>query len=402
MSEFSIALKERRIIEDNKQFARLIEKTQVNVPQNGRHEVIKNRLTHSYEVATSSLTMASSIAEKMGLDVFDVDYRCALHSVSLLHDLGHPPFGHDGAELLDVRMKALGLEEGFSDNNNNLTVIEKNGIEVRDYVVASTIKYPQKLYASQQEKYLPMLKAALKEDSEHFLSYGINLIAQTKTMACQIMDEADRNSYTFTDMTDFLCMGEKIDVVDILRIASQYGLSDSEPLLQEFIGISQSGDKSVIKAGLSRLKEMANESYVITDMGLEMNNPKIEMLREAINKMTMEFYVAPIRKLPFHSENIQKLDDVLGEMLSGGFLPSRHYKSVVDGADCEQTKLRAIRDMIGEVSDWYVLNVHDELSLGHKKERRPFELIIADAKKVVEKQKEILVSPYNDIEFSPN
>jgi dGTP triphosphohydrolase len=384
MSEFSEALEERRVIEDNKQFARLIEKTQVNVPQNGRHEVIKNRLTHSYEVATSSLVMASSIAEKLGLGVFDIDYRCALHSVSLLHDLGHPPFGHDGAELLDERMKALGLVEGFSDNNNNLTVIEKNDIDVRDYVVASTIKYPQKLYASQQEKYLPMLATALKEDANHFSSHGINLIAQTKTIACQVMDEADRNSYTFSDMTDFLCMGEKIDVDDVLRIASQFNLKESDPLLQEFIDISQSGDKSIIKAGLSHFKKIANESYVITDMGLEMTNPKIEMLREAVNKMTMDFYVAPIRKLPFHSENIQKLDEVLNEMLSGKFLPSKHYRGVVDGTDCEQTRLRAIRDMVSEVSDWYVLNVHDELSLGHKKERRAFDDIIADARGIVE------------------
>jgi len=386
MSEFGVALKERRIIEDNKQFARLIEKTQVNVPQNGRHEVIKNRLTHSYEVATSSLAMASSIADKLGVDVFDIDYRCALHSVSLLHDLGHPPFGHDGAELLDSRLKSLGLKEGFSDNNNNLTVIEKNGIDVRDYVIASTIKYPQKLYLSQQDRYIPMLQTALREDVEHFLKLGIDLTAQTKTMACEIMDEADRNSYTFTDMTDFLCMGDTIPVDDILRIAGQFGIKSSDSLLQDFVEISQSGDKSIIKAGLSRLKEMANESYTITDMGLEMTNPRIEMLREAINKMTMEFYIQPIRELPFHSENIQKLNAVLNEMLSERFLPSKHYRGVVEGADCQQTKLRAIRDMIGEVSDWYVLNVHDELGLENKRERRPFDSLIADAKSIIKEQ----------------
>ncbi len=400
MSELKTSLKERRIIEDNKQCARMIEKTQVYVPMNGRHEVIKNRLTHLYEVATSATVIAASVAESKGLDLYDIDYRYSVHNVSMLHDLGHPPFGHDGAELLDARFKAMGVKEGFSDNNNNLTVIEKNGIAVRDYLIASTIKYPDKLYESQKEKYMPMLERALEEDKAHYASLGINLSGQRTTIACQIMDEADRNSYTFTDMSDCLCMGVKIDVVDIVRIASQYGIKESDPMLQEFIEISQSGDKSAIKSSMSKFKEIANESYTLSDLGLEMTNPKIEMLREAINKMTMEFYIQPIRTEPFHADNMKKLNDVLDEMLAGRFLPSNHYRSVIEGADCEQTKLRAIRDMIGEVTDWYVLNIHDELSLDNKRERRPFADILLEARNVVNPKVTVVERENDSQEFS--
>lgn len=395
MSELRASLKERRIIEDNKQCARMIEKTQVYVPMNGRHEVIKNRLTHSYETATSSTVIAASVADKLGVGLNDIDYRFSVHNVSMLHDQGHPPFGHDGAELLDSRFKALGVEEGFSDNNNNLTVVEKNGMEVRDYVIASTIKYPDKLYGTQKEKYLPMLEKALKEDKAHYASLGINLTGQTTTIACQIMDEADRNSYTFTDMSDCLCMGVKIEADDIIRIASQYGIKKDDPLLQEFVEISQNGDKSTIKSVLSKFKEMANESYVISDIGLEMINPKIEMLREAINKITMEYYIRPIRTEPFHQDNMQKLSDLLDEMLAGRFLPSKHYRGIIEGTNCDLTKYRAIRDMIGEVSDWYVLNMHDELNLDHKRERRPFNEILLEARNIV-KTKQILKECANE------
>jgi dGTP triphosphohydrolase len=92
MSELRASLKERRIIEDNKQCARMIEKTQVYVPMNGRHEVIKNRLTHSYETATSSTVIAASVADKLGVGLNDIDYRFSVHNVSMLHDQGHPPF----------------------------------------------------------------------------------------------------------------------------------------------------------------------------------------------------------------------------------------------------------------------------------------------------------------------
>jgi len=45
--------------------------------------------------------------------------------------------------------------------------------------------------------------------------------------------------------------------------------------------------------------------------------------------------------------------------------------------------------MIGEVSDWYVLNMHDELNLDHKRERRPFNEILLEARNIV-KTKQIL------------
>jgi dGTP triphosphohydrolase len=390
MKEFSVSLKERRLIEDNKQFARLIEKTQVNVPQTGRHEVIKNRLTHSYEVATSSLTIASAIADRLDIDVFDIDYRSSLYNVSLLHDLGHPPFGHDGATLLDKKLKELGLKEGFSDNNNNLKVIEKNNIDVRDYVLASTIKYPHLLYSDQKAKYIPILKDAISQDIKHFEMLGIKLQSPTKTMACEIMDEADRNSYTFSDMTDFLCTGGVISKEDIVRIAGDYRLSENDPLLKEFIEIVQSGDKSIIKEGLGNFKERANQGYTITDNGLEMIDSRIEMLREAINKMTMEFYISPIRKLPFHNENIAKLSFIFDQMASGEFLPSKHYSSIIRSSECSLTKLRAVRDMIGENSDWYILGTYDDLQLKHsaKNTRKPFEQIILDAKELLVPSKE--------------
>lgn len=62
-------------IESNKQFQRLSEKTQVLVPQHGQVEVVKNRLTHSYEVANSTLLLAANIAKLHKVLLTDIDYK---------------------------------------------------------------------------------------------------------------------------------------------------------------------------------------------------------------------------------------------------------------------------------------------------------------------------------------
>ena len=105
----------------NKAFQRLAEKTQVVFPKNGRKETVQNRLTHSYQVTNSAKIIENNIT----IPGKDIDYQHSLFNTCLLHDIGHPPFGHEGASYLDKKFKKLGLEEGFSDNNNNFVNIEK-------------------------------------------------------------------------------------------------------------------------------------------------------------------------------------------------------------------------------------------------------------------------------------
>ena len=47
---------------------------------------------------------------------------------------------------MDSYFKAKGVPEGFCDNNNTLSVIEKNDIVLSAHTIASVIKYPERLY----------------------------------------------------------------------------------------------------------------------------------------------------------------------------------------------------------------------------------------------------------------
>ena len=91
-------------------FRRLEAKTQVFTRRYSDH--FRNRLTHTIEVAQITRTVAGAL-------VLNVDLAEAL---ALVHDLGHPPFGHSGEKALDSAMRTQGLF--FDHNLHALRIVE--------------------------------------------------------------------------------------------------------------------------------------------------------------------------------------------------------------------------------------------------------------------------------------
>jgi dGTPase len=94
-----------------KAFRRLTHKTQVFVAPTGDH--YRTRLTHTLEVTTISRTVARALALNEDL----------VEAIGLGHDLGHPPFGHIGEEVLDQCLKAR-FGEDFLHNEHSLRVVD--------------------------------------------------------------------------------------------------------------------------------------------------------------------------------------------------------------------------------------------------------------------------------------
>ncbi len=348
-------------IETNKQFCRLADKTQVSFPRSGLPEVVKNRLTHSSEVATSSAIMGIAISERMGWSPLDVDYQGSIKPCALLHDVGHPALGHSGADFLDFYFKEKGLTEGFSDNNNTLTVIDKNNIMVSMYTIASVIKYPDRLYPDQKEKYQPHLDKAIREDQEHFASLGLTLKEQTRTIACQIMDEADRNTYICSDLSDFLCLGHTLSIEALKEMAHEQNLVFRYSEIQALFSIIRAGDKTAIKAYFNNLKNQFNMNYTLTPEGIKVVNEDLHAYREFLWDVEYKHYIHPLRKEAFHLNNMKMLKRYVDKVVLDGFCPSRTYSELVEQAKKNEDKsalLRAQRDMIAEATDWYVTKIH--------------------------------------------
>src|SRR5437879_6683117 len=91
-------------------FRRLENKTQVFTRRFSDH--FRNRLTHTIEVAQISRT----IAAELGLNVDLVE------TLALVHDIGHPPFGHAGEKALDSVMREQG--ESFSTNSHAVRTVD--------------------------------------------------------------------------------------------------------------------------------------------------------------------------------------------------------------------------------------------------------------------------------------
>jgi dGTPase len=91
-------------------FRRLRHKTQVFVAPDGDH--FRVRLTHSLEVAQIGRTMARTL----GLNEDLTEALC------LAHDIGHPPFGHSGEEVLQAEMAGAG---GFDHNAHTIRLLTR-------------------------------------------------------------------------------------------------------------------------------------------------------------------------------------------------------------------------------------------------------------------------------------
>jgi dGTPase len=110
--------RDRDRIVHSKAFRRLTHKTQVFVAPEGDH--YRTRLTHTLEVTTISRTVARAL--RLNEDLTE--------AIGLGHDLGHPPFGHIGEEVLDRCLRER-FGGGFRHYEHSLRVVdelERDGI----------------------------------------------------------------------------------------------------------------------------------------------------------------------------------------------------------------------------------------------------------------------------------
>ena len=104
--------RDRDRIVHSKAFRRLKHKTQVFISPEGDH--YRTRLTHTLEAAGIARTVARALSLNEDLT----------EAIALGHDLGHPPFGHIGEEVLDACLRER-YGVGFRHNHHSLRVVER-------------------------------------------------------------------------------------------------------------------------------------------------------------------------------------------------------------------------------------------------------------------------------------
>lgn len=184
---------------------RLAAKTQVLSPTAGV-DFARNRLTHSLEVAQIGRELALSL----GLSADVVDTAC------LAHDLGHPPFGHNGERALNQWMSGFGGFEGNAQTLRILTRLEPKrftaaghsvGLNLTRATLDASCKYPW----SVTEAAPGSAKFGYFSDDEPVFSW-LRQGAQPriKCVEAQVMDLSDDIAYSVHDFEDAI-VGEFID-----------------------------------------------------------------------------------------------------------------------------------------------------------------------------------------------
>jgi dGTPase len=160
-------------------FRRLEYKTQVFVNTEG--DYYRTRLTHTLEVAQIGRTLARALGANEDL----------AEAVCLVHDIGHPPFGHSGERALDMLMKEHG---GFDHNQQSLRVVEIlerrypdfPGLNLTYEVLEGIVKHETEYDVSSAQRFAPDRRGLLE---------------------AQIANAADEIAYNAHDLDDGLRAG---------------------------------------------------------------------------------------------------------------------------------------------------------------------------------------------------
>lgn len=173
-------------------FRRLEYKTQVFVYSEGDH--YRNRLTHSIEVAQIGRTLARALGANEDL----------IEAICLSHDLGHPPFGHQGEATLNDIMREHG---GYDHQRQTYRIVTE--LEER---------YPD--FPGLNLTY-EVREGIVKHDTHYDVLDARNYKPDERgTLECQLSNLADEIAYNTSDLDDGLRSGIlKPSEVRELRIA---------------------------------------------------------------------------------------------------------------------------------------------------------------------------------------
>ena len=159
-------------------FRRLEAKTQVFTRRYSDH--FRNRLTHTIEVSQITRTVAGALG-------LNVDLAEAL---ALVHDIGHPPFGHAGEKALDAAMRAHGLF--FDHNLHALRIVED--FEQR-YAAFPGLNLTFEVREG-------IIKHSRDYDAAEHPELAEYLLDQRPPLEAQIIDWTDEIGYNTADLDD--------------------------------------------------------------------------------------------------------------------------------------------------------------------------------------------------------
>ncbi|WP_395657827.1 deoxyguanosinetriphosphate triphosphohydrolase [Nocardioides sp.] len=186
---------------------RLAAKTQVMGPQSD--DFVRNRLTHSLEVAQVARDLSRALGSQPDI----------AETAALAHDLGHPPFGHNGERVLAELGEPCGGFEGNAQTLRLLTRLEAKtdgaGLNLTRATLDACTKYPWPRAAAEEPSGVHadgsprfVVKFGVYDDDRPVFDWMRRVAVGTRQcLEAQVMDLADDVAYSVHDVEDGVVAG---------------------------------------------------------------------------------------------------------------------------------------------------------------------------------------------------
>lgn len=373
---------------------RLGAKTQVLSPTTG--DFARTRLTHSLEVAQ----VGREMAQALGVDPDVVDTAC------LAHDLGHPPFGHNGEKALAEWAKDFG---GFEGNAQTLRILSRiepkvidsggisRGLNLTRASLDASCKYPwskedgvAELGGNQSIKF-----GYYDDDWEVFEFLRSGAISKKKCIEAEVMDFADDVAYSVHDFEDAIVSGFiNLQVINdeaataelFSKVQSWAGPElSTEDLRQAFSRLRQNqywlSSYQASVADLATLKNLTSSligSFVrrtteLTKASNQTETPvryqgkltiPVEVRAEiAVLKGTVSiFLMTDEARQPYYENQRILLEELADAILaSNGIQLDSFFSLEWQKARSEAEKYRVVVDQVASLTDVSATNLHKQL-----------------------------------------
>ncbi|NCU89654.1 MAG: deoxyguanosinetriphosphate triphosphohydrolase [Actinobacteria bacterium] len=368
---------------------RLAAKTQVEVPW--ASDFPRTRLSHSLECAQVGRELGAALGADPDL----------MESACLAHDLGHPPYGHNGEEALAKIAESVGGFEGNAQSFRLLTRIEaktvdSDGLSVGLNLTRATLdaatKYPWSALENSR-------KFGVYEDDQEIFNWVREDAPIGKTcIEAQIMDWSDDVAYSVHDLEDALVTGQidiaqlRDDLSHLFLVATQDYLPDmteieAEAALDALMNLScwpREFDRS--HRHLARLKDLTSQLVGRFALAAERETrehfgdgdlvrysanllvPRAQRVEVALLKSMAGHYIIRAEKSQERYATQQKViidlvqavREQAPESLESFFLQEWNR------ATSEREKMRVVIDQIASLTDVGAYALHEQFSMSKK------------------------------------
>ena len=363
---------------------RLAAKTQVAVPW--ATDFPRTRLSHSLECAQ----VGRELGAALGADPDLMEGAC------LAHDIGHPPFGHNGEEALNLIAQSCGGFEGNAQSLRLLIRLEAKtvlpdgksiGLNLTRASLDAATKYPW-TRAVNAKKF-----GVYEDDLEIFNWYRAGVDSGKSSMEAQIMDWSDDIAYSVHDLEDSLVTGQiKLDQLSddlpkLFTVAQQMYLADvTESEMQSALNSLQKLScwpryYDGTHRSLARLKDLASqlvgrfaqaaevatqEKYGDGDLTRYNANlvvPRAQRVEVALLKSMAGHYVINATDSQIRYAEQQKILTQLVEAILASAPDTLESFFLQDWqrAQTDQARLRVVIDQVASLTDPGALTLHNRL-----------------------------------------